>query len=140
SDSFADALGSVDYLPKNYNRSHKRKLGQKSKQIPNGDSLPDVEILKSLQTSLNEPGPSNQSNPPSYNKPKTNDCAIKKSCTMKVFIDVTCCNSDYDYLDQQLVKRGHSRTQVYSGRRSHTVQSIQKLFDMCIRVLSDNID
>ncbi|KRX79862.1 Eukaryotic translation initiation factor 2A, partial [Trichinella sp. T6] len=140
SDSFADALGSVDHLPKNYNRSHKRKLGQKSKQIPNGDSLPDVEILKSLQTSLNEPGPSNQSNmyfvkadskPPSYNKPKTNDCAIKKSCTMK---------GDYDYLDQQLVKRGHSRTQVYSGRRSHTVQSIQKLFDMCIRVLSDNID
>ncbi|KRZ62142.1 Eukaryotic translation initiation factor 2A [Trichinella nativa] len=140
SDSFADALGSVDYLPKNYNRSHKRKLGQKSKQIPNGDSLPDVEILKSLQTSLNEPGPSNQSNmyfvkadskPPSYNKTKTNDCAIKKSCTMK---------GDYDYLDQQLVKRGHSRTQVYSGRRSHTVQSIQKLFDMCIRVLSDNID
>ncbi|KRX65536.1 Eukaryotic translation initiation factor 2A, partial [Trichinella sp. T9] len=121
SDSFADALGSVDHLPKNYNRSHKRKLGQKSKQIPNGDSLPDVEILKSLQTSLNEPGPSNQSNmysvkadskPPSYNKPKTNDCAIKKSCTMKV----------------------------YSGRRSHIVQSIQKLFDMCIRVLSDNID
>ncbi|KRY14354.1 Eukaryotic translation initiation factor 2A, partial [Trichinella patagoniensis] len=140
SDSFADALGSVDHLPKNYNRSHKRKLGQKSKQIPNGDSLPDVEILKSLQTSLNEPGPSNQSNmyfvkadskPPSYNKTKTNDCAIKKSCTMK---------GDYDYLDQQLVKRGHSRTQVYSGRRSHTVQSIQKLFDMCIRVLSDNID
>ncbi|KRX65535.1 Eukaryotic translation initiation factor 2A, partial [Trichinella sp. T9] len=140
SDSFADALGSVDHLPKNYNRSHKRKLGQKSKQIPNGDSLPDVEILKSLQTSLNEPGPSNQSNmysvkadskPPSYNKPKTNDCAIKKSCTMK---------GDYDYLDQQLVKRGHSRTQVYSGRRSHIVQSIQKLFDMCIRVLSDNID
>ncbi|KRX44795.1 Eukaryotic translation initiation factor 2A, partial [Trichinella murrelli] len=140
SDSFADALGSVDHLPKNYNRSHKRKLGQKSKQIPNGDSLPDVEILKSLQTSLNEPGPSNQSNmyfvkadskPPSYNKTKTNDCAIKKSCTMK---------GDYDYLDQQLVKRGHSRTQVYSGRRSHIVQSIQKLFDMCIRVLSDNID
>ncbi|XP_003375034.1 RNA polymerase II transcription factor SIII subunit A family protein [Trichinella spiralis] len=140
SDSFADALGSVDHLPKNYKRSHKRKLGEKSKQIPNGDSLPDVEILKSLQTSLNEPGPSNQSNmyfvkadskPPPYNKTKTNDSAIKKSCTMK---------GDYDYLDQQLVKRGHSRTQVYSGRRSHTVQSIQKLFDMCIRVLSDNID
>ncbi|KRY39386.1 Eukaryotic translation initiation factor 2A, partial [Trichinella spiralis] len=140
SDSFADALGSVDHLPKNYKRSHKRKLGEKSKQIPNGDSLPDVEILKSLQTSLNEPGPSNQSNmyfvkadskAPPYNKTKTNDSAIKKSCTMK---------GDYDYLDQQLVKRGHSRTQVYSGRRSHTVQSIQKLFDMCIRVLSDNID
>ncbi|KRZ05889.1 Transcription elongation factor B polypeptide 3 [Trichinella zimbabwensis] len=139
SDSFADALGSVDHLPPNYKQSHKRKLDQKSKQIPSGDSLPDVEVLKSLQTSFNEPGPSckqntyfvNADSKPSYNSTRTNDSAIKKSCTMK---------SDYDYLDQQLVKRGHSRTQVYSGRRSHAVQSIAKLYDMCIRVLSDNID
>ncbi|KRY72014.1 Transcription elongation factor B polypeptide 3, partial [Trichinella pseudospiralis] len=138
SDSFADALGSVDHLPPNYKQSHKRKLDQKSKQIPSCDSLPDVEVLKSLQTSFNEPGPSykqtyfvNADSKPSYNSTRTNDSAVKKSCTMK---------GDYDYLDQQLVKRGHSRTQVYSGRRSHAVQSIPKLYDMCIRVLSDNID
>nr|CAG4652105.1 EOG090X0BTZ [Triops cancriformis] len=145
--SFAQALGGLDTVvhSKKPHKEKKKEDKHKGKEKAEKQSVPTSQIDQSLKrkldpldldlSSLSVPSSSSTSSLPvlttNYRPlPRPMDC-VSSSLKKRV--------NDEEALAKVMSQKG-ARTKVYSGVKSSGLTFVPTLFDLCMRILQDNID